>query len=93
MFKVFTQFVTILSLFFTFWFLRQEECGIRAPPPGTEPTPHALEAKVLTAEPPGKALLRISNQKVKGLIIKDTHSRNLKGDGWSTQVSKVGGLG
>ena len=93
-FKVFIQFVTVLSLFFKVSVSRPPEaCRITAPRAGIEPTPRALEAKVLIAEPPGKALLRISNHKVKGLIIKDTHLCNLKGEWWSTQVSEVGSLG
>ena len=46
-FKVFTEFVTILLLFYVlvFW---PEACGILAPQPGIEPTASALEGKVLT---------------------------------------------
>ena len=50
---VFIEFVTILLLFcaLVFW---PEACGILAPWPGIEPTPPALEGKVLTTGPPGK---------------------------------------
>ena len=37
------------------WFFGREACGILAPRPGIEPTPPALEGKVLTAGPPGKS--------------------------------------
>ena len=53
-FKVFTEFVTILLLFYIFGFFGQEACGILAPGPGIEPAPPALEGEVLTAGPPGK---------------------------------------
>ena len=39
-----------------FWFFGHEACGILATPPGIEPTPPALEVKVLTTEPSGKSL-------------------------------------
>ena len=39
-----------------FWFFGHETCGILAPWPGIEPTPLALEGKVLTTGPPGKPL-------------------------------------
>ena len=42
---------------FMFWFSGHEACGILAPQPGMEPTPHALEGKVLTTGLPGKSLL------------------------------------
>ena len=35
----------------------REACGTFAPQPGMEPTPPALEDKVLTTVPPGKSLL------------------------------------
>ena len=38
---------------FMFWFFGCEACGISAPQPGMEPTPPALEVKVLTTGPPG----------------------------------------
>ena len=40
-----------------FWVFVQEASGILAPRPGIEPTPPALEGKVLTTWPPGKFLL------------------------------------
>ena len=57
-FKVFTEFDTILLLvffvfFFMFWFFGCEACGILAPQPGVEPTPPALEGEVLTTGLPG----------------------------------------
>ena len=39
-----------------FWFFGPEAGGILAPQPGIEPTPPALEGKVLTTGPPGKSL-------------------------------------
>ena len=54
-FKVFIEFVTILLLFFMFWFFGGEACGILAPRPGIEPAPPALEGEVLTPGPPGKS--------------------------------------
>ena len=39
-----------------FWYFGHEACGILAPQPGIEPTPPALEGKVLTTGPPGKSL-------------------------------------
>ena len=39
-----------------FWFFGHEACGILAPGPGIEPTPPALEGKVLTTGLPGKSL-------------------------------------
>ena len=41
---------------FMFWFFGHEACGILATPPGMEPTPPALEVKVLTTELSGKSL-------------------------------------
>ena len=41
---------------FMFWFFGREACGMLAPRPGIEPTPPALEGKVLTTGPPGKSL-------------------------------------
>ena len=38
------------------WFFGRKACGIIAPRLGIEPTPPALEGKVLTTEPPGKSL-------------------------------------
>ena len=40
---------------FVFWFFGHEAHGILAPRPGIEPTPTALEGKVLTTGPPGKS--------------------------------------
>ena len=54
-FKVFIKFVTILLLFYVFWFFGHEAYGILAPRPGNEPTPPALEGEVLTTGPPGKS--------------------------------------
>ena len=42
-----------------FWFFGCEACGILAPWPGIEPTPSALEGKVLTTGLPRKSLLVI----------------------------------
>ena len=55
-FKVFIEFVTILFLFYVFGFFGREACGILAPQPGIEPTPHALEGAVLTTGLRGKSL-------------------------------------
>ena len=38
-----------------FWFFGHEACGNLSPQPGIEPTPPALESKVLTTGPPGKS--------------------------------------
>lgn len=38
------------------WFIGQKASGSLAFWPGIEPTPHALEAKVLTTRLPGKSL-------------------------------------
>ena len=49
----FIEFVTILLLF-VFWLFGYEACGVLAPWPGMEPTPPALEGKVLNSRvPPG----------------------------------------
>ena len=37
-----------------FCFIGPEACGVLAPLPNTQPTPPALEGKVLTTGPPGK---------------------------------------
>ena len=55
-FEVFTEFATILLLFYVLVF-GKEACGILAPRPGIELTPPALEGEVLTTGPPGKFLL------------------------------------
>ena len=39
-----------------FWFFGHEVCGILALSPGIEPTPSALEGKVLTTRPPRRLL-------------------------------------
>ena len=54
LFKVFTEFVIIL---FLFYFLASM---ILAPQPDTEPTPLELEGEVLTTEPPGKSLILVT---------------------------------
>ena len=46
-FKVFIECVTLLLLFYGFWPLGQEVCGILVPWPETEPTLPALEGEVL----------------------------------------------
>ena len=38
-----------------FWLFGREACGISAPRPRIEPTPHALKDEVLTTGPPGKS--------------------------------------
>ena len=50
-YKVFIEFVTILLLFYVFFFFGHSVCGILA---GIEPAPTALKGKVLTTIPPGK---------------------------------------
>ena len=57
-FKVFIAFVTILFLFYV-WFFGCEACGILAPQPGLKPAPPALEDEVLTTGPPGRSLVII----------------------------------
>lgn len=42
-------------LYFMFQFFGWEACGLLAPPPGTEPTPSALEGKILPIGPLGKS--------------------------------------
>ena len=54
LFKVFIEFVPILLLFMV-WFFGQETHAILAPQPRIEPTPPALEGKVLTTGLPGKS--------------------------------------
>ena len=58
-FKVSIEFVTILLLFYVFWFFGREACGIPAPRPGIEPAPPALEGEVPTTGPPGKSQFSI----------------------------------
>ena len=60
-FKVFIEFVTILLLFYVFWFFGLETCGVLALRPGIEPAPPALEGEVLTIGPPGKSPLFLFN--------------------------------
>ena len=45
--KAFIEFVTILLLFYVFWFFGHKACGISAPQAGIEPALPALESKVL----------------------------------------------
>ena len=54
-FKVFIEFVPIFLLFYVlvFW---PEVCGILALQPGVDPSPPALESKILTNGSPGKSL-------------------------------------
>ena len=52
-FKVFIEFVTILLLFYV-WFFGYEACRILGPGPGIA----ALKGEVLTTGPPGKSLLQ-----------------------------------
>ena len=53
--KVFIEFVTVLLLGYVLIFLA-EACGILALQLGIQPTPLAMESKVLTTGPPGKSL-------------------------------------
>ena len=55
-FKLFTELVTILLLFYVLFYFVPELCGILVPRPGIESSPPALEGKVLTTGPPGKSL-------------------------------------
>ena len=55
-FKVFTEFVALLFLFYIVLLFGWEACGILTPQPGIKPIPPALEGEVLTTEPPGKSL-------------------------------------
>ena len=54
-FKVFIEFVTVSLLAYVLIFLA-EACGILALQLGIQPTPLALEGKVLTTGPPGESL-------------------------------------
>ena len=48
-FKVFIEFVTILLLFYSFWFFDTKACGILVPRPGIEPRTLCIRRqKVLT---------------------------------------------
>ena len=53
-FKIFIEFVTVLLLFLCFGFLATRHVRFLAPWPGIEPTPPALEGKVLTTGPSWK---------------------------------------
>ena len=55
LFRIFNEFVTILLLFYIFWFFGQEACGILVSWPGIKPTSCALEGEVLTTRPTGKS--------------------------------------
>ena len=67
-FKVFIELVTVLPLFYAFWFSDHKACWILAPWPMVEPVPPILEGEILTTGPPileGKVLttsLGIINQ-------------------------------
>ena len=63
----FIEFVTILFLFYMFWFFDREACRILAPQPGIEPTLPALEGEGLTTEPPGKFHLLLTSDAYKML--------------------------
>ena len=58
-FKVFTEFVTILLLvfcfFFKLWFFSFKACGILTPRLRIEPAALALEGEAFTTGPPGKS--------------------------------------
>ena len=54
-FKVFTEFVTILLLFYVSIFWPREACGILAPRPGIAPATPALEGETLSTGLPGKS--------------------------------------
>ena len=56
-FKVFTEFVTVLLLFYVLCFFGPKAYGILAPQLGIEPEPLALEGEVLTTGQPGKSLV------------------------------------
>ena len=55
---IFKSLLNLLQYCFcsVFWFFSHKACGILAPRPGIEPTPPALEGKVLINGPPGKSL-------------------------------------
>ena len=71
-FKVFIEFVTMLLVFFKFWFFGHKACGILGPQPGIETAPPALEDKVLTTGLPGKS-------QEAHFKYKDTDRLNIKG--------------
>ena len=57
-----------------FWFFGLKACGILALLPGIEPTPPALEGKLLTTGPPGKS----TNEKIlDGWVPPAKHSANI----------------
>ena len=66
-FKLFTELVTILLLFYVLFYFVPELCGILVPRPGIESSPPALEGKVLTTGPPGKSLNQVSTAFPKAL--------------------------
>ena len=45
--------------YLVFLFFGHKACGTLVPQPGMEPTPSALEVRVLTTRPPGKSLLSL----------------------------------
>ena len=53
-FKDFIEFVTLLLLFYDFFFFGLEAWGVLDDWPGIEPTPSALKGWVLTTGPGGK---------------------------------------
>ena len=55
-FKVFIEFITILLLFFMFWFFGHKACRILVSHSEMEPAPPALEGKVLPTGQPEKSL-------------------------------------
>ena len=63
-FFLFFFFKSLLNLLqccfcFMFWFFGPKACGILAPWPGMEPSPHAFEGKVPTTGLPGKSLFPV----------------------------------
>ena len=54
-FKIFIEFVTILLLFYLFFF-NLKACGILVPCPRIDPISPALEGGFLTTGPPGRSL-------------------------------------
>ena len=59
-FKAFTEFVTVLLLFFMFCVFGHEACGILVTQPGMEPVLPVLEGEVLTTGLPGKSSFRFA---------------------------------
>ena len=68
-FKVFIEFVTILPLFYVFWFFGPEECGILALQPGIESAPPELEGKVLTIGEPGQSYNLIEKSSIEFFLV------------------------